>query len=189
MRRTNLLPWRDTLRKEREVRLSIITGMSLALVGVVVLLVHLYMNNEIAYQQQRNNYLNAEIKKADAKILEIKNLKQRKKRLLERMNVIQDLERSRSDIVHVFDELVKQIPGGVYFTTLIQKGNNIILEGVAQSEARVSSLMVNLANSEWLKDPKIDYIKTQKNLHDKRRSTSRLKVRFTQTAPKKEDES
>ncbi|MCK5717302.1 MAG: PilN domain-containing protein [Thiomargarita sp.] len=185
MAHINLLPWRDTLKKEREIRLSIITGISLSLVGIVVFLVHLYMSNEIEYQQERNQYLQAEITKADSKIKEITNLKNKKERLISRMNVIQDLEKSRSNIVHLFDELVKQVPGGVYFTSMKQRGKNVTLIGVAQSEARVSSLMISLEASPWIGAPKIDFIKTTKQSSGTvRRSTSRFQLRFTQTVPK-----
>ena len=187
----NLLPWRETLRKEREIRLMIITGMSLALAGVVVLFVHLYMSNELNYQQGRNNYLKAEIKKADAKIKEIHQLKDEKRRLVERMNVIQELEESRPNVVHLLDELVKQVPSGVYFTNMVQKDNKITLEGIAQSDARVSSLMANIEVSQWLTNPRIYSIVSQmdRSYNDKKRSVSKFKLEITQTTPEKPENS
>lgn len=190
MPRINLLPWRDTLKKEREIRFFIITGLSLALAGIVVLMVHLYMVNQLEYQQRRNNYLKAEIKKADAQLKKIKQLKKKKKNLIERMDIIQKLEESRSNIVHLFDEIVKQVPEGVYFTSLKQRGTQITLEGVAQSEARVSSLMENVEASKWLTNPKIIIIRTAnmkpKSSYKKRR-ISNFKLVVTQTMPQPED--
>jgi type IV pilus assembly protein PilN len=188
MPRINLLPWRDTLKKEREIRFGIITGASLVLTGLVVLSAHLYMGSLIDHQQRRNNYLNAEIEKAKAKISEIDKLKEDKERLIKRMDVIQVLEESRPQVVHLFDELVKQAPDGVYFSSIKQKGDKITLEGVAQSNARVSSLMKNIERSQWLSNPKIIFIKTQKNNRRSRArsNVSRFKLEVMQTAPKRE---
>ncbi|KHD08756.1 hypothetical protein PN36_11280 [Candidatus Thiomargarita nelsonii] len=190
----NLLPWRETLKKERETRFFIITGMSLLFMGFLVILVHLYMAEQLDYQQRRNHYLKSEIKKVDAQLKDIKKLKKEKQRLIERMDIIQELEESRSNVVHLFDELVKQVPNGVYFTSLKQKGNFITLEGVAQSGNRVSELMKNLEASQWLTNPKIYSIKTiadkklQKSAYKKRR-LSHFKLEITQTAPTKKDNS
>lgn len=186
--RINLLPWRDTQRKEREIRFLIIIGLALAFAGTLVLSGHLYMADKIAYQQSRNDYLKTEIKKADAKIKKIKKLKDKKRRLVERMNVIQELEESRSHVVHLLDELVKQVPDGVYFKRMTQKNNKITLEGVAQSDARVSSLMSSLEKSPWLKDPKIYFIKdsTTKQSNQKKRSVSSFRLEIIQTTPEKD---
>lgn len=185
----NLLPWRETLRKEREFRFVIIIGVSLAFAGLVVLLVHLYMNNEHDYQQRRNDYLNTQIKQATAKIMEIKKLKENRKRLVKRMEVIQRLEGSRPNVVHLFDELVKRVPNGVYFTNLKQTDNKIRLSGVAQSDARVSSLMGNLEASPWLTDPKIYSIRAKgdrgQKANYKTRNLSTFNLEITQTTPKK----
>ncbi|MDM8567695.1 PilN domain-containing protein [Candidatus Halobeggiatoa sp. HSG11] len=173
----NLLPWRDTLKKEREVRFGIIIGVSLLLTGLVVLIIHLYFQGEINYQQSRNNYLKKQIKIAEAKIEEIKTLDEKKKRLIERMNIIQELEENRPQIVHLFDELVKQVPNGVYFTNMIQKNNKITLEGVAQSDARVSSLMGKIKESKWLSNPEIKFIKAEGE------TKSNFKLVVTQSVP------
>jgi type IV pilus assembly protein PilN len=188
MPRINLLPWRETLKKEREIRFGIITGASLVLTGLVVLSVHMYMGSLIDHQQRRNNYLNEEIKKAKAKIKEIDKLKEDKERLIKRMDVIQVLEESRPQVVHLFDELVKQAPDGVYFTSIKQKDKKITLEGVAQSNARVSSLMKNIERSQWLSDPKIIFIKTQKNNSKSRAKSnvSTFKLVVMQIAPQRE---
>ncbi len=190
----NLLPWRETLKKERETRFFIITGISLLFMGFLVFLVHFYMDTQIGYQQGRNHYLKSEIKKVDAQLQTIKKLKKEKQRLIERMDIIQELEESRSNVVHLFDELVKQLPNGVYFTSMKQKGDKITLEGVAQSDSRVSSLMGNIEASQWLTNPKILTIKAiedkklQKSAYKKRR-LSHFKLEITQTTPTKKDNS
>ncbi len=186
--RINLLPWRETQRKEREIRFGIITGLALAIAGGLVLSAHLYMADKITYQQSRNQYLTNEITKADAKIQKIKKLKDKKRRLVERMNVIQELEESRSHVVHLLDELVKQVPSGVYFKRMTQKKNKITLEGVAQSDARVSSLMGSLEASPWLKNPKIYFIKdsTTKQANQRTRSVSSFRLEIIQTTPEKD---
>jgi type IV pilus assembly protein PilN len=176
----NLLPWRDTLKKEREIRFGIIAGVSLFLSGLVVLGVHLFMDAEITYQKKRNDYLNSEIKKAEAKIEKIKMLDEKKQDMIARMNAIQDLEESRPLVVHLFEELVTQVPNGVYFTSMKQKDDKVILEGVAQSDARVSSLMKKIDESEWLTLPKIYIIKSKENKKDKKRSVSTFKLEVTQ---------
>jgi len=192
MPRINLLPWRDTLQKERETRFGIIAIIMLIFAGLVVGAVHLYMNGEINYQKRRNNYLIAEIKKAEAKIKEIKELEQKKQRLIERMSIIQKLEESRPQVVHLFEELVKQVPEGVYFTSMKQKANKIVIEGAAQSNARVSSLMKNFERSQWLTGSKIIFIKTEqlkgKQKSYRKRSVSKFKLEITQTAPPKKKE-
>jgi type IV pilus assembly protein PilN len=188
MTRINLLPWRDTLKKEREIRFGIITGISIGLALLVILSVHLYMESAISYQKQRNKFLETEIKNAENQIAEIEELDQQKQRLIERMNVIQELEESRPMVVHLFDELVKRIPNGVYFTSMKQKGNKITLEGIAQSDARVSSLMANIESSLWLTNPKIYSIESKEDTNrtlQTKRSLSEFKLEVTQTAPKK----
>ena len=191
MTRINLLPWRDTLKKEREIRFGIITGISIGLALLVILGVHLYMESAISYQKQRNKFLETEIKKAEDKIAEIEELDQQKQRLIERMNVIQELEESRPMVVHLFDELVKTVPNGVYFTSMKQKGNKITLEGIAQSDARVSSLMANIESSLWLTNPKIYSIESKEDTNrtsQTKRSLSEFKLEVTQTAPKQNTE-
>ena len=191
MPRINLLPWRDSLKKEREVRFGIITGIALGITALIFLGVHVYIANAISYQESRNNYLTEQIKEAEAKIAEIKELEQKKERLIERMSVIQELEKSRPQVVHLFDELVKQVPPGVYFTKMEQKGDKITLEGVAQSDARVSSLMSNIEMSQWLSHPKIYQIVTKEQKQDpngKGTRVSEFKLEVTQTAPKSESE-
>lgn len=192
MTRINLLPWRETLKKEREIRLGIITAASLIFTGVMVLSIHIFYEGKISYQKSRNQYLQSEIKKVEAQIEEIKKLDEQKQRLIERMDVIQELEERRPQVVHLFDEIVKQVPNGVYFTNMTQKDDKITLEGVAQSDARVSSLMEKIEESQWLSNPKIYSIETEdkgNNRDDQKRSVSKFKLEVTQTIPSSKSES
>jgi len=188
----NLLPWREKLKKEREARFGIAIGTGLGIAGLIVLGIHMYMQNLISHQQSRNGYLESEIKVMEQRIKEIEQLEDKKQRLIERMNVIQELETSRPRIVHLFDEIVKQAPDGVYFTLMEQKGETVTLEGYAQSDARVSSLMKAIEGSEWMKNPNIIEIirdKRKTKGSDKKNSVvSTFKLKFQQDAPKVDEE-
>ncbi len=190
MTRINLLPWRDTLEQERRYRFFMIAGVLLSLTVLVWLSVHFYMASEVGYQEDRNKLLQKEIQQAEDQIKEIKNLDEQKQRVIERIDVIQELEDKRPQVVHLFDEIVRQVPDGVYFSSLKQKADKISLEGVAQSDARVSSLMANIEKSQWLTNPKILSIE-RKEIQTKnskiKRSVSLFKLEISQTIPKKEE--
>jgi type IV pilus assembly protein PilN len=109
----------------------------------------------ISYQQSRNQFLKGEISVLDKKIKEIKGLERTRNRLISRMNVIQQLQQSRPEIVHLFDELVTRIPPGVYLTQLSQSGDRIVVNGRAQSNARISAFMRNIEASEWIGKPRL----------------------------------
>lgn len=161
MPRINLIPWREAERKQR--RQEFIVGAVVALVGagVIALLVNWQMQAAIDYQNERNQYLNDEIGKLDKQIAEILELDQRKQRLLARMQVIEQLERSRAEVVHLFDQLVRTLPDGVYLTSVKQTNRTIQLKGMAQSSTRVSNYMRNIDGSEWLADPALGILETK----------------------------
>lgn len=156
----NLLPWRDELRKRREKEFIITAVIAALMMGGVVLGVHLHYESRIAYQDQRNAFIETEISALDKKIKEIENLKKERDRLIARTKVIQDLQAGRPEIVHVFDELVTTLPDGVYYTKVAQKGRGLNLKGVAQSNARVSSLMRSLNTSTWFENSELVEITT-----------------------------
>jgi type IV pilus assembly protein PilN len=185
----NLLPWRETITKERQTRFAAAAGASVALTAAVILGVHLYIEGLISYQQRRNQFLEAEIKKVEEQIKEIETLQKKKQRLVDRQNAIQNLDAERPKIVHLFDEVVKQVPDGVYFTSMEQKKDIVTLKGVAQSEARVASLMRNIESSEWLKEPFPKQIKSEEIIKDSknRRSISTFELQMTQKMPKSEE--
>ena len=159
MPQINLLPWREEQSKRREKEFIITAVIAALMMGGVVLGVHLHYESRVAYQNERNTYVETEIAKLDEKIKEIENLKKERDRLIARTNVIQNLQAGRPEIVHVFDELVTTLPDGVYYTKVAQKGRALNLQGVAQSNARVSSLMRSLDTSTWFENPSLVEIK------------------------------
>lgn len=183
----NLLPWRDELRKQREKEFMVTAVIAALMMGAVVLGVHLHYESRIAYQDQRNHFIETEITSLDKKIKEIEDLKKERDRLIARTNVIQNLQSGRPEIVHVFDELVTTLPDGVYYTKVAQKGRGLNLQGVAQSNARVSSLMRSLDTSTWFTNPSLVEIKSDnKKEQSVRLSAFSLNVR--QAAKKKAGE-
>ncbi|HEY8537778.1 MAG TPA: PilN domain-containing protein [Steroidobacteraceae bacterium] len=161
MPRINLLPWREEQRKQR--RQEFVVGILAALVfaGLLALATRWQMNSMIEAQNRRNDYLKAEIAELDKQIAEILDLEQRRDRLKSRIQVIEQLERSRPEIVHVFDQLVKTLPDGVYLTGVKQTNRRLTLKGVAQSSTRVASYMRNIDASEWLAEPSLDILETK----------------------------
>lgn len=158
MTRLNLLPWRDLRRKEQDRQLlSIAVGVWI-LMGLIVFYAHLHVSGLIENQQKRNEFLDKETKKLDEEIKEIRELQAARAALLARMRVIQQLQMDRTQVVHLFDDLVRKMPEGVYLTTLKQAGTVITLTGNAQSNARVSALMRNLDASDWYMKPELDVI-------------------------------
>jgi type IV pilus assembly protein PilN len=156
----NLLDWRAELREKRKRQfMTAIAGALVASVGVV-LLGMLYMNRAIENQQERNRILKDEITLIEKQIKEIQELDKIRANLLARMQVIEQLQQSRTQIVHYFDELVNTVPEGVYLTSVKQQGNTTAIDGVAESNSRVSAYMKNLDASPWFADPRLQVIKT-----------------------------
>ena len=172
MPQINLLPWRDELRKRREKEFIITAIIAALFMGAVVLAVHLYYQGEISYQEQRNAFIEAEIKQLDKRIDEIAELKKERDRLIARTQVIQNLQSGRPEIVHVFDELVSTLPEGVYYTKVAQKGRGLNLQGIAQSNARVASLMRSLDASKWFANPSLVEIKDDTDKDESVRTSS-----------------
>jgi type IV pilus assembly protein PilN len=162
MARINLLPWRETLRKQRQREFGIAAGGGLIVTVLLGFYVHLQIASMIDYQNnERNAYLKREIAAVDKKIKEIEELEKIKARLLARMAVIQRLQASRPEVVHLFDELVTTTPEGVYLTRIEQKGNQVTLFGKAQSNARVSAYMRNVEESQWITHPVLQIIENK----------------------------
>lgn len=159
MARINLLPWREQLREERKQRFVAGMGVALLVAGGLVFLAGQYFSAAIEQQNARNEFIKKEIAVLDARIKEIKDLKERREQLLERMKIIQDLQGNRPIIGHIFDQLVRTLPDGVFFTDLNRKGDLISIVGSAESNNRVSSLMRNLDASDWLKAPNLTEVK------------------------------
>ena len=157
----NLLPWREELRQGQKKQFGILTFLMMFLAASIIGLIHFQMSSKIAYQLARSNFLSNEISKLDKDIAEIKDLQKVRRSLVERMEVIQDLQRSRPSIVHLFTEIVSTVPNGVYLQSLTQTGSNLVMNGEAESNARVSTYMRNLDASEWLKDPNLTVIEVE----------------------------
>ena len=159
MARINLLPWREQLREERKQQFLVTLAGVLIVACGLVFLGGQYLSAATDTQIARNDFLKKEIATLDARIAEIKELKTRRQQLLERMKIIQDLQGNRSIIARVFDQLVRTLPDGVYFTNLNMTGDSIAINGAAESNNRVSSLMRNLDGSEWLASPNLSEVK------------------------------
>lgn len=177
MARINLLPWREVERKRRQHEFAGITVAALAVTLVLGVAVHLVMGKLISNQDDRNQFLRHQISLLDEQIREIRDLEKTRARLLARMDVIQQLQVSRPEIVHLFDELVIDIPEGVYLTKVIQSGNSIVVDGLAQSNARVSAFMRNIEASKWIGNPSLNVI------NKAGAGMSRFKLRFKQLKP------
>jgi len=158
MARINLLPWREELRTKRQNEFIGMIGGTAAFMVLVMFGVHTQIETEKDFQNKRNEYLKREIKTVDLKITEIKTIEKAKADLISRMDVIQSLQSSRPQIVHVFDEMAKAIPEGIYVYDLNQKGDIFTLKGMAQSNARVSTLLRNLEASDWLGNQTLESI-------------------------------
>jgi type IV pilus assembly protein PilN len=185
MARINLLPWREELNKHKQREFAFLSGGSVVIAALIVLMTHLHIDGKIDNQNQRNTFLQSEIDLLDKRIGRIKELENMKADLLARMNVIQELQSSRPESVHLMDELVRTLPEGVYLESFSQKGRNMLMKGVAQSNARVSDYMRNIEDSEWFGGPRLDQIKSSL---DKRRRIANFTLRGSQKAPKKPDE-
>jgi type IV pilus assembly protein PilN len=161
MPRINLLPWREAERKRKRQEFYLSLGAALATAGLITLLGYWQMSSSIQHQRDRNDYLTREIATLDKQIEEINGLDAQKRRLLARMEIIETLQRSRPEIVHVFDEVVRLLPEGVYLTYLKQSGTRFEIRGVAQSSTRVSSFMRNIDASQWLSEPTLQIVQTR----------------------------
>ena len=155
MIRINLLPHRAEKRKARQIQLIAFSVISLILGVLVVGLVHTYISTQISYQERRNQYLKQETAILDKQIAEIKKLREQTESLLARKTVVENLQTTRSDVVHLMDQMLRILPDGVYLKSIKQTGLKINLAGYAQSNARVSTLMRAIESSAWLEKPSL----------------------------------
>lgn len=161
MARINLLAWRAERRKQRQKEFLTMLGLS-AVAGVVLwFLINSYYNHQISGQNDRNAYLQTQIDTVQKQIDDIKLLDEKKKKLLARKEVIERLQANRSQMVHLFDSLVRTIPDGVILTSIKQDGDKLTLEGRSQSNARVSTYMRNLEGSGWMTKPDLSIIEAK----------------------------
>jgi len=158
MPRINLLPWREELREQRRNQFFVALGGAAGAAALVVFLGVLVMNSVISHQLSRNAVLEEEMKLLDLKIKEIRDLEEQKDSLIARMQIIEQLQQSRPEVVHLFDEMVKTLPEGVYLNKLKQNGKKLGIEGTAESNTRVSAFMRNIDKSEWLTSPDLEIV-------------------------------
>jgi type IV pilus assembly protein PilN len=163
MPRINLLPWREQERKTRRREFLIAAGAAVIAAVMFSLGGKLMYASWIDTQTEKNNLLKKEIGKLDAQITDILDLENRKQRLLARMDIIEKLQRSRPEIVHLFDEIVKTVPDGIYLTSIKQTGKKLEIHGVAQSSTRVSTFMRNIDASTWMENPVLQVVESAKD--------------------------
>jgi len=185
MPRVNLLPWREELRKQRQQSFLLATMGAVLLGAILILGTNTFFKSKVANQEDRNRFLEQEIAVLDRQIEEIKTLESVKERTLARMDVIETLQRSRPEVVYLFDELVKTVPEGVHLESVKQTGSRITITGIAQSSTRVSAFMRNIDNSDWLTDPGLDVVQTSGRDGSDRASS--FTIFATQTRPQSGD--
>jgi type IV pilus assembly protein PilN len=179
----NLLPWREELRTAKQRQFNTALGGAALVTGLAIAFVHIQMTSMIDSQKQRNQFLQGTIKKVEKEIEEIRTLKQDKARLLARMEVIQKLQSSRPEIVHLFEEISDATPKGVFLLNASRAKDKLNITGVADSNDSVSSFMRNLDASTWLKNPKLSIIDSAKKSF---KNSSWFKLEVTQTRPKEQ---
>ena len=153
MIRINLLPHRAEKRRARQIQFIALSVISVVIGALLVLVVQFAIDAQISYQERRNTYLKQETAVLDKQIAQIRKLREQTQALLARKNVVENLQSTRSDVVHLLDQMLRILPEGVYLKSLKQTGNKIYLVGYAQSNARVSTLMRAIEDSPWLDTP------------------------------------
>jgi len=186
MARINLLPWRDELREESKKQFVISLFCTLLVAAGLVFVGHLIMSGLQDNQNARNRYLQQEIAKLDERIRQVREIREMREQLLGRMRVIQELQASRSIMPRLFDQLVRTLPDGVYYSTLGMQGQRVSISGFAESNNRVSALMRNLDASDWLAGATLAGVKAIDNEHlDGQANQFQLTVRQSRPQPAK----
>ncbi len=181
MIRINLLPHRELKRKARQQQIAVLAGLVSFLGLIAVWGVHDIIAEKIEFQNNRNQYLNEQIAILDKEIAEIREIKNQTQELLTRKQIVETLQNSRSEVVHLLDQLVRLLPDGVYLQSVKQEGNNITLVGYAQSNAWVSTLMRNLESSPWLESPLLVEIKAM-TINNVRQNEFNMRIKLKQAS-------
>lgn len=185
----NLLDWRQERRNRFKKQFLVLLGLGAAAAAALVIVGWLTALQTVEHQTARNDYLKQQIAETEKKIKEIQDMAKTKASLLSRMRVIEQLQASRSAMVHFFDEIVNTLPDGVTLTGIKQSGGNVTLDGIAESNGRVSTYMKNLENSQWFDAPTLVVIKTsEKDKTRKSEFTLQVKNLNKATAKAAEDE-
>jgi type IV pilus assembly protein PilN len=175
MARINLLPWREELRRQKKKDFLTAMGGLAFLTLAVFGFVHTHIQGMQQYQEQRNAILDEEIVRLDQKLGEIKNIEDTKNKLLAKIDLIQKLQGSRPEVVHLLDEIPRNTPDGVFLTKFSQTGQSLVFEGKSQSNARVSAFMRAIDASNWLQSPVLEEIKAE----DAKSTQSNFKMKAT----------
>lgn len=181
----NLLPWREERRQLIKTQFLVVLGGAATLAVLLVVLAMSIVNTAISHQDGRNAYLEGQIKKINKEVAEIKNLETRRQQLLDRMTIIQDLQGTRPLIVRVFDEMVRTLPDGLFYTSVSRRGGRIDVQGIAESNNRVSSLMRKLDASQWFTDPNLTAVSAASAYGEQ---ASSFKLSYNISAPAPDDE-
>jgi type IV pilus assembly protein PilN len=185
MIRINLLPHRQIRRAERQRQFNIMLAATVVAAGVIVFMVQTVISARIDAQLSRNTRLDTAIAQLDKEIAEIKALKQQISSVLERKQIVENLQTDRSQAVILLDEITRQLPEGLFLTSIKQQGNLIELEGVADTNARIATLVRNLSTSQWMESPRLIEIKAVTVNNQKQ---NQFKLNVSMKAPKSEEE-
>lgn len=183
MANINLLPWRERQREERKQQFLVALAITAGIAGLILVVADRVLASQISNQNARNAYLTEQITLLDREIAEIRELQQQKRDLTARMTVIQDLQGRRPVIVRLFDELVRTLPEGIYYDRITRTEDSISIEGIAESNSRVSALMRSLDESEWFANPDLRQVTAENpnaaNAADSQRNRFQLTVAVT----------
>lgn len=185
MANINLLPWREELRSELRKEFFVITGIIAAVAIVIIVIWQMVLNSAIDEQKGRNAFLSKNIAELNRQVKEISELRKKKTELVARMNVIQSLQGNRPEIVHIFDQIVRTLPDGVFYNEIVRSGNSLTIKGTAESNNRVSSLMRQLDASDWFSNPNLTGVTANKAAGE-HANNFQLKVSITPPATLKE---
>ena len=179
MVKINLLPWREERRQKLTKEYFVLLGIGALIALAIVVSIYKIYDHNIKFQNQRNDIITSEIVKLDIQIKEIETLEKTRDDLLARKKVIEELQANKTQMVHLFDELVNTVPNGLFLENIKQNGNIISLEGYAQSHSRVSAYIRKLEKSEWFKIPvSVEYIKADES-YDTHEQKFKLLVNLT----------
>lgn len=174
----NLLPWREERRRDRQRSFIGLLGLTAIAAFLCVLLANWWFGQLISKQNQRNAFLQTEITKLEGQIEEIKNLESERQRLIDRKNVIEELQVNRTLMVHLFDQLARTVPEGLELDKVEQNGQNLTIRGMTQSNARVSSYLRNIESSDWLHAPELNIIEVEDDASPDLPYSFRLRARL-----------
>lgn len=185
MPKINLLPWREGRRKQQQQ--DFLVAMTIAILGTCIIFIAIYiqLENTKKYQQMRNLLLKDEIKLVNQKIAEIKKIELKKSQLMIKIKLLQQLQESRPQIVHLFTEMAKTTPAGIYLTEFKQQDKNLFFSGLAQSNGIISTYMRNIEISAWLSHPVLKEIKAKENINNKQLSSFSMSAKQSEIKPNK----